>query len=196
MKTYAVLYSIKNNENSTTPPDPIGEWLDGKCVRRGKATEIDLKATSMHCVSYDNDMLVECNTYSLRQVTLPDWLSLDEWLDNTVRWKWAWAFGAKPDAWPERWQRVFAYDLKGSAEKLVCAKLLNTKKFRSEFRKSLRDQLIQWIESDDRAHTSPFSGRQFDMLIQRRDLFEAKRLDENCYRNRNYTGAGQYLARQ
>ncbi len=196
MKTHTVLYSRKNNENSTTPPYPVGEWVDGKCVRKGQVTEIDLEATSTHCLYSDDDRLVECKTYSLCSVMLPDWLSVDEWIDNTVAWKWAWSIGAKPNEWPERWQRALAYEISGTVERLGCAKLLNTKNFRSTFRQSLRDQLVKWIETpvDEREYRSPFSPAQWESVCDRHTAIEARRLDQRCYSNREYAGAGPWMS--
>lgn len=197
MKTHTVLYSRKNNENSNTPSYPIGEWANGKCVRNGQVTEIDLEEMSTHCLYHDDNQLVECKTYSLCDVYLPDWLSVDEWISNSSQWKWAWTFGAKPNEWPEAWQRALAYDIQGSIGRLSCSKLLNTKNFKSEFRQSLRDQLIKWIETprDKREHASPFSPKQWESLADRYTVLEAKRLDQSCYYNRHYAGAGPFMER-
>lgn len=46
-----------------------------------------------------------------------------------------------------------------------CVKLLATKKFRSEFRKSLCNQLIAWLLENEPKYASPFSPKQSEYLL-------------------------------
>jgi hypothetical protein len=48
----------------------------------------------------------------------------------------------------------------------ACSSLLITKQFRSEFRRSLRDQLVRWIDEDSPRYPSPFSSKQIDCLMR------------------------------
>ncbi len=57
---------------------------------------------------------------------------------------------------------------KGAAAYDAALTLLSTRKFRSTFRKSLRDQLEAWLLDSDPKFASPFSPRQIDALNARR----------------------------
>ncbi|MFM8399775.1 MAG: hypothetical protein ACKOAH_18270, partial [Pirellula sp.] len=48
----------------------------------------------------------------------------------------------------------------------ACTLLLKTQQFRSEFRRSLRDQLVRWIRDEKPRYPSPFSPRQIDCLMR------------------------------
>jgi hypothetical protein len=160
-------------ENSTTPRDPVGVVTD--------ESKVDLEATTTCCLSFDDNRLVPKKLYSIGEVTLPDWLDPEEWLHDQTAWKWLWGLGADPN-WPEAWQRGLLR-LGSSANRLAAIKLLRVKKFRSEFRKSLRGQLETWLETprEDRQYDSPFSFRQWDCLVNRHVAIEAKQRDAGLY---------------
>ena len=52
----------------------------------------------------------------------------------------------------------------------ICEVLLKTKKFRSDFRKSCRDQLVTWLLQVDseRKYQAPFSRKQMEYLVIRK----------------------------
>lgn len=166
-------------ENATTSADPIRLYNE---VEDAKL----LTVTESFCVSFDNDMLVSCKAYEVREVELPEWLSVEEWCANLTKWKYTWGMGCKKD-WPEATQR-FILGLKDCKDRLACVKLLETKKFRSELRKSLRDQLDQYIATpaEDRKFKSPFSPKQWDCLIDRYTGREADQISNSLYINRGY----------
>ena len=175
MKTTTVLYSRKSNENSTTPGYPVAAWVG----------QVDLNETGVFCWSSDDDRRVVENVYSLKEVTLPDFLSVEEWVRDCITWKYVWGAGCDP-SWPEAWQRGL---LRMTNEQRVAAcKLLKVKKFRSEFRRSLCEQVKTWLESEDRRYASPLSARQWDALIDRYTALDAERLSVNLYRSREYLG--------
>lgn len=165
-------------EISYTPKDPVAVYEEGS---------VDLEETTTCIWSSDDWRHVSVNLWEVREITLPSWLSAGEWLASTTAWKWAWGCGA--DGLPETWQRALAYGGFSCAERMACAKLLKTKSFRSEFRASLRCQLVAWIEHpEDRKFNSPFSPRQWDKLINVHLEREAKYLDTALYRNRQAAG--------
>lgn len=47
-----------------------------------------------------------------------------------------------------------------------CYALLKTKKFRSKFRESLRNQLVAWLQDPAPSHPTPFSTRQLEFLVR------------------------------
>jgi hypothetical protein len=176
MTTHKVLFQ-KFGENSGTAPDPVRPYVEG-CV--------DLTKKTTCCLSFDDDRPVEVNLYEVHDVTIPSWMTVEEWISDSIQWKYTWGAGVDP-TWPEAWQR--GLHRFGTVEaRLAAVKLLKTKKFRSDFRKSLHDQLVAWLETpaDQRQHRSPFSGRQWEVLLDTYTHREAKRLEENLYRSNRY----------
>lgn len=168
-----VLFS-QLGENSTTPMEPVAPW-------RGQA---DLTAMVTCCVSSDFDMLVSVPAHEVRAVELPSWLSAAEWCANSVAWKYVWGAGVDP-TWPEAWQRGLAR--LSFVERHAAAALLRVKNFRSEFRLSLRNQLVTWLEAPvAERRRSPLSERQWECLV--RSPWAAKGLEEALYRNRSWQG--------
>lgn len=55
------------------------------------------------------------------------------------------------------------YGLKSDALN-ACIQLLKTKNFRSNFRKSCRDQIVAWLEEDEPKYLTPLSPRQMQYL--------------------------------
>ena len=172
--TRSVLF-VKDGENVTTPASPRAPWMG----------QVDLNTMESYCVAYDNDMLVSAPKYEVHEIALPEWLSTEEYCNNPTTWKWLWGCGVDAE-WSETWQRSLKE--MGTAYKLACVKLLKVKKFRSEFRKSLRDQLVAWLESTERKHPTPFSERQWDALIDIHVQREARSLDGYLYNNKGYNG--------
>lgn len=183
--SHRVLF-VKDGENWTTPASPLRAYND--------ADEHLLSVKDTFCMSFDNDMPVQGNKYEVHEVVLPAFLSVEEWVADCIDWKYAWAAGVDP-TWPEAWQRGIAR-LESMADKMACAKLLATKNFRSEFRKSLRDQLVAWLETpaEARKYGNPFSPRQWDKLVNVYVARDAERLSSDLYRNRYYRGVPQKAA--
>ena len=180
--THKILFK-QLGENATTPRDPVA-------VVNGEP-DVDLNAETTVCVSSDNDMLTAKKTYSIGEITLPEWLPPEEWLRNTTAWKWLWGLGADP-TWSEAWQRGLV-NLGSTAHRLAAVKLLRTKKFRSNFRESLRDRLVEWLDTpvDERRYDSPFSYRQWGCLVNRYVAREAKQIDSNLYYSKGIRDASQ-----
>jgi len=172
--THLVLFK-QLGENSTSSRDPIAPWTG----------QVSLDETTTCCLSSDDDRLVSKALYEVREVTLPAWLSVEEWVNRTTHWKWVWGAGVNRE-WPEAWQRGLG--MVRFSDRYWAAKLLATKSFRSEFRKSLRDQIVAWLETapEARRYDSPLSDRQWDCLA--RNAWEAKRLESSLYYNRSWPG--------
>jgi len=172
----------KTGENATTAADLIRLYNEAEDAAL-------LSVTDSFCVSFDNDMLVSCKVYEVHEVELPEWLSVEEWCANTTKWKYTWGFGVKKD-WPETVQR-FVSEVDGEGERLAVVKLLETKKFRSEFRKSLRVQLDAYLATPvaERKFASPFSPKQWECLVDRYVAREASQLSSSLYYRRGYLAA-------
>ena len=178
LTTHKILFK-QLGENATSPRDPVGVY----------SGQVDLEEMTTCCASYDDNRLVPKKLYSVGEVTLPEWLSPEEWLRNTSCWKRLWGLGADP-SWPEAHQRALVH-LGSTGHRLAAIKLLRTKKFRSSFRESLRDRLVEWLDTpaDERRYDSPFSYRQWGCLVNRYVAIEAKRLDAGLYSSKGILDA-------
>lgn len=176
--THKILFK-QLGENATSPRDAASVWTG----------QVDLDETTLCCASYDDNRLVPKKRYSVEEVLLPEWLSPEEWLHNSTSWKWLWGLGADP-CWSEAWQRGLVA-AGSTAHRLAAIKLLRTKKFRSDFRRSLCDRLVEWLDTpaDERRYDSPFSYRQWECLVNRYVAREAKQLDAGLYNCKGNYGA-------
>lgn len=168
MKTHQILCR-HTGEYSHTAKDPVAVWTG----------QVDLTEKQDCILNSDDWRPWTVDRWEIREVELPDWLEPQEWIRNTVSWKYLWGMGADRD-WPESWQRAIIR--MNAAEKLACIKLLKVKNFRSEFRASLRQQLELWI-AGDRRYDTPFSHRQWDVLLQPQLVREADSIDRYLYRS-------------
>jgi len=187
MKKHAILFKHLG-ENAPTPRDPVAVVLDvqddtARIVGENGPVEIDLTKKVYRCAYYDDNRLVDVLLYSVGEVELPDWMDPQEWIQNTTRWKYLWGYGVEKD-WPQAWQRWLS--VCGGPQRLAAIKLLRTKRFRSAFRKSLREQLEKWLTTmpEDRDYDSPFSRRQWECIVDNRTVLESKRIDAHLYAQR------------
>lgn len=175
-----VVFSRKGNEMSTTAMSPIAlfdasVWTEEKLAEKGT-----------FCWNESDWRLVECNLYSVSDVTLPIWLSGEEWLKNHISWKYTLAY-TKDGVYTDldstflRWVNGVSQ----GASKLAMIRLMETKAFRSEFRKAMRDQILRFLETapQSRIYPSPLSPRQMECIIGPQMWLEAQRIDSNVYRN-------------
>ncbi len=198
MKTVQFLCK-QMGENSTTSHDLYSEIVNGKVKisvprkdENGRKTlsydkiekdlsEINMNETISVCLAFDNDMLVQKELWSIREVQLPDWLSGEEYLRMEIRFKYLWGFGCSMET-PEKIQR-FLLDISDEALRLGYIKLLSTKNFKSPVRESLYNQVMAWIDTnpEDRKYGKPLSWKQEAMLVNRHVMLEAKQKSTSLY---------------
>lgn len=123
-----------------------------------------LNETHYQMWSYDDFRRDSVPKYELREKELPEWLSPEVYTNTEwyLSHRWDKVLTA-PDMKTARWLLTLP-----DAELNAVLKLLNTKKFRSEFRKSLRDQIVNWLETElsERKHKTPLSYRQWEILTR------------------------------
>lgn len=161
-------------EISYTTRTPVKVYMEGT---------VDLEETKTALVSSDMWAPMQVKRYEVIEVYLPDWLSPTEWIRNQVKWRYTWGMGVLKD-WPENWQRGLS-DF-GETARYVAIKLLATKKFRSSFRESLRNQLASWLETspENRRYASPLSQKQWDAATTPYDTLNARRQATSLYYSR------------
>jgi hypothetical protein len=176
LKQYKVLFE-HTGEYSFTAKVPVAEWNG----------QVNLSEHADAILSENDWRKVKVDRWAVHEVALPEWLSLDEWLRHRIAWRYTWQFGV-PVTWPERWQRGIAYGSFTDLEKTAIIKLLSVKNFRSNFRRSLRDQLVEWLETDaeDREYPDPFSPKQWAALTKYYKG-EAGKRSQAIYLDRNVT---------
>jgi hypothetical protein len=142
----------------------------------------DINEQVMCCFSSDDFRLVPVNKYEVREITLPDFLSPKEWINNEVYWRYTWGLCKGLIDEPENIQR-FLYSVRNEATRLAIWKLYKTVNFRSSFRESLKDRLITWIDepAEARQYDFPFSQKQLDCIVDKYTALEAKRLSTSLY---------------
>jgi len=125
----------------------------------------------------------EAPRFLVKRVVLPDWMDPAEWCRNEIDWRYLWAI--VPAEWPETWQRalMLVKERAGMPAVLAIVNLLKTKEFRSPFRRSLRDQIVEWMETpeEDRKYKLPLSPRQFDAIMDYATVVKARVLESRVY---------------
>lgn len=166
-----------------------GENL-GTCSILRPFTEADiplLNVMESYCVSYDNDMLVECNKYTVKEILIPDWMEPEEYTAGVaINLAYSFLLGYKEEMGRDLFQASlpFSYEYR-----IAFFKLMNTKTFRSEFRKSIYEKVKLWLETpaEERKYNSPLSNTQWRCIVTDYDIRDAKRLHNT--RARIYTYA-------
>jgi hypothetical protein len=153
MQRHKVLFE-HFGENATTAKSPVAEWVDDNSV--------DLEQEIAVCRGPDDNGLTKVKRYAVVEVTLPDWLPVDEWIRYSVEWSFCWGVGVDP-TWDERLQRWL---VSITAEDAYSVAKLFSANLRSTFRKSLRDQIRAWVDDPDRQYDSPLSRKQWAALTK------------------------------
>jgi hypothetical protein len=125
-----------------------------------------LTVMEYYCVSYDNDMLVECHKYFAKEIIIPEWMTPAEYASNYGHLAYSYALGFKIEFGRDAFFELRTQD---AATRYVAYKLLGTKNFRSPFRKSLHDTLVSWFY--DKKYITPFTSRQLDAFLHQNDYY-------------------------
>ena len=118
--------------------------------------------------------LVEVPRYKVLEIEIPDWMSPEEYLDThtQIGWKYYKIAGGAEKLGREAFKKLSWF--KDKPLLVAVLRLLKTKRFRSKFRESLRDQVLDWIEGKSK-YDSPLSKKQRDALVTRADEIFAKK---------------------
>jgi len=110
--------------------------------------------------------------YAVETFEIPEWMNPKEF--SQLEWEYYVKIGGTEELGREVYFKITS--IKNGVLRLAAMKLLKTKKFRSEFRKSLKEQLVQWIENEHPKYDNPFSDKQKYKLCDSYTALEAKRL--------------------
>lgn len=180
----------QTGECSTTPKDPVAEVAavsaDLKSATLPSGDVVDLTET-VECILHSDDWRgVTTSKWSVIEVMLPEWLTTAEWVRRTVCFKYAVGRGVQLETWPERWVRRM---LDQSPEVVTAvAKLLNADpaRMRSDFRKSLRERVVAWMDEESPQYASPLSPKQVACVVY--NAWEVQRNEASLYRLRGCFG--------
>lgn len=165
MKTYECVYTRANNENS----DSAMRLL---CLRQDFTG--DLREQVRCCLNWDDNRLVEVDKYRVITVKLPDWLPFDSYKSNQFEWEIVLRVlkGHKMDIDTVSFEKADILRQAGSVIDTLATVLFGN--LRSEFRKSLRAQVENWIATPvgERKYGFPLSKRQLAVLVDRHSRYD------------------------
>ena len=163
MKT--VLYLTEQlGEQYVTPRDIIAPYT---------GQDYD-KDAEVRCIRYWDDWtIIMKKRYAVEEYDIPEWMTPEEYIGQQINWKYYKAIGGTEEMGRQVYYKITS--IENGALRLAAMKLLKTKKFRSAFRKKLREQLENWIEGKSE-YDKPFSPKQVRALIDPWTYREAKRI--------------------
>ncbi len=133
-----------------------------------------LSAKRSCCYYHDDDRLVEINEYKVLEVTILEGMDITQMRYLQWLWQEAAEVGADVREIPLAWQLKIR-ELSDTA-RIACLELLKVKNFRSDFRKSLRNQLESWCKGES-AHSTPFSPKQMEYIS--RPKYQVDRIENS-----------------
>lgn len=167
----------KSGEAAFTDPSPVGPYVEGA---------VNMGEIKRGIISMDDFGAADFPLYEVHEVKLPEGLSVEEWVRNWVKFRFLWGTHPYAIELPLSVQyKLFEF---GEAQKFGALKLLATKKFRSSFRESLRNQLSVWLADPSPVYESPFSPKQWSSVVSVYDAREAKRIASSIYWNPSAMG--------
>lgn len=124
----------------------------------------DLNETRKVCVSFDNDMRIEVSKYQVKEVWLPAWLSVEDWVKNLVSYKFLWSYHKKAAEMSEIAQRALI-TLQGEYAYWVVQLVSSTT--RTAFRSNIKEQVLAWCEkklNNQTTYAQPLSMKQLNCI--------------------------------
>ncbi len=110
--------------------------------------------------------------YAIEEIEIPEWMSPDDFSEHN--WTWYKRIGGTEELGKSVYDKIIG--IKNGTLRLACMKLLNTKKFRSSFRESLKNQLVAWIQDINPKFKEPFSIKQQHSLCNEYTYQEARQI--------------------
>jgi len=142
-------------ENAGTDKFPVGEY-----------TGQDLTKIKTVCRSWDDDGLTTVPYYEVREIALPDWLSVAEYCRDAHTWRSVFFLYCDCNCSETVGRGWFTLQEQGTLYARCAKKLLDTKNFRSEFRRSLCEQSASWLMAPEPKYQSPLSAKQWENLLR------------------------------
>lgn len=152
MKTVNIWFH-NYGEVSYTSMSPVREWHEGDPIEK----------YDTRLLSSDDFGLTTVKVSEVRQVELPDDLSIDGYCQEHFSFDRLWAHAGMKEM-PIEWQWKLIAKVNIGPARTACVKLLTTN-LKSSFRISLKEQLIKWLNNESK-HAQPFSPNQWACLTR------------------------------
>jgi len=142
----------RTNFGEMTPECPLSKF-DGSFKEKFK-------------MKNDKGEEIELPLYQVKKVLIPEWLDEYEWVIFSKKYCRMFLFGLSMDAEEVIIRGILEADF-SDVQEYFLIQLLRVKNFKSEFRKSLREQAEMWLRTqiEGRKYSNPFSYKQWGCLI-------------------------------
>ncbi len=147
---------VRYGENITTELSPLKPYNE-------ETDRALLEVTDRYCFSYDDNRLVTENKYELREIDLPDWLSTEDYTarSNYFKWNFILAYTDLCEKLQEKTYKIYPLEFWQIS---ALGNLFKVKSFRSDFRRSVFNQVCDWLSQDNPKYRSPLSDRQWSAI--------------------------------
>ena len=123
-------------------------------------------------ISNDNWMIVTVPKYEMEEIDIPSWLSVDEYIKKHITWKYFLYMFKDNGENDEKLARKFFPNHDYSR---FCIVKLYQSNPRTKYKRSLKNQVEQWIEDDDTKFDLPLSPKQIKSLDNKWDRLKWQR---------------------
>ncbi len=153
-----------------------------------KVTNWDLRRTYDISMDQDGSHWGDELAFELRTFNAPDWMTNLQFVAYHIQIRHLHAYGANWD-WPQKWIEELLQ--MPSEQRYFTTQLLKSvpDRMRSKIRKSIRMQIIQWMETDpeSRDYRTPLSPRQLTIVAGPYGKRKLQAIDRSLYINRGWS---------
>lgn len=166
-----------HGENADTPHDVY------ITLAEAKAANLALDCKVWRCMNAGMDMPVEINLYRVAEIELPEWMPIEDYIASTklrIDLKYYVGFGGKLEWGREVFNKFRKLE---SLEEYIAIKLYASKP-RAEFRKAMKEKVIEWLNDAGHLYPTPFSFKMLNALANMYVKREHKGVSDRLYRDR------------
>lgn len=129
-------------------------------------SNVDMTAQKDYFFASDDDRMIKSEVYEIRTYSIPDGITDQEFINEYFKVSYLYRMDI-PSEYMDKMNIDQIIALSGYSEESLIgiSKILKTKNFRSSFRKSLRDQLENWIKGES-TFKLPLSPKQVSCISQ------------------------------
>ena len=133
-----------------------------------KHKDIDFEEDAGCIANNDFWMHVPKARFAIEEISIPEWMHDDEY--DSLTWCQYTRIGGSEELGKNVYEKLFPLVYENERLVSACLILLNTKNFRSPFRKSLRHQVDEWLAGESQ-YKYPLTSRQLDKIVYKRNRF-------------------------
>jgi hypothetical protein len=140
----------------------------------------NLEETCQRFVSWDCDIYTTVKRYYVDTVSIPEWMTEQQYLNDHISLKYALALGM-PEDFSET--QFYNYCKLGEKYRFFIGWLFAKKKL-NEFNASIKSQIERWLSDPVPRYGSPLTIAQYEAATRYCPLWEAKQISNSVYWNR------------